>query len=118
MFRYKLRTLLIVLALGPPLLAIPSWRRAAEWERQVNCQNGCISPAIEEGTGCKAGSRTPAGSEVTTMLRFQIRDVLWLTALVALAVAWWIDHRGQSFRNSELATEIRFVKAMAELRRD
>ena len=27
------------------------------------------------------------------MFRFTIRDVLWLTVVVALAVAWWIDHR-------------------------
>jgi hypothetical protein len=26
-------------------------------------------------------------------LRFTIRDLLWLTALVALAVGWWVDHR-------------------------
>jgi hypothetical protein len=26
-------------------------------------------------------------------LRFNIRDLLWLTAVVALAIAWWIDHR-------------------------
>jgi len=25
-------------------------------------------------------------------LRFTIRDLLWLTVVVALAVAWWIDH--------------------------
>ncbi|HZN35258.1 MAG TPA: hypothetical protein VFB80_15625 [Pirellulaceae bacterium] len=27
------------------------------------------------------------------MVRFSIRDVLWLTALVALAVGWWLDRR-------------------------
>jgi len=27
------------------------------------------------------------------MFRFTIRDVLWLTALAALAVSWWLDHR-------------------------
>jgi hypothetical protein len=26
------------------------------------------------------------------MCRFSIRDVLWLTALVAMGVAWWLDH--------------------------
>src|SRR5689334_10024020 len=26
-------------------------------------------------------------------VRFSIRDLLWLAALVALAVGWWIDHR-------------------------
>jgi hypothetical protein len=27
------------------------------------------------------------------MFRFAIRDVLWLTAVVALAAGWWIDRR-------------------------
>jgi len=27
------------------------------------------------------------------MFRFSIRDVLWLTVVVALAVGWWLDHR-------------------------
>jgi Bacterial type II/III secretion system short domain len=26
-------------------------------------------------------------------LRFTIRDLLWLTALAAMSVAWWLDHR-------------------------
>ena len=26
-------------------------------------------------------------------LRFTIRDLLWLTALAAVLVAWWLDHR-------------------------
>jgi type II/III secretion system protein len=30
-------------------------------------------------------------------LRFTIRDLLWLAVVVALAVAWWLDHR-QSLR--------------------
>jgi len=27
------------------------------------------------------------------VFRFTIRDVLWLMAIVGLAVAWWMDHR-------------------------
>jgi hypothetical protein len=27
------------------------------------------------------------------MFRFTIRDVLWLTVVVALAAGWWLDHR-------------------------
>jgi hypothetical protein len=34
-------------------------------------------------------------------LRFTIRDLLWLTAMLALAVGWWID---RSKRIAELAT--------------
>jgi hypothetical protein len=26
-------------------------------------------------------------------LRFTIRDLLWLTLVVALIVGWWLDHR-------------------------
>jgi len=26
-------------------------------------------------------------------LRFTIRDLFWLTALLAMALAWWVDHR-------------------------
>jgi hypothetical protein len=29
------------------------------------------------------------------MFRFTIRDVLWLTVVVALAVGWLVDHRRQ-----------------------
>ena len=27
------------------------------------------------------------------MLRFTIRDMLWLTVVVGMGVGWWIDHR-------------------------
>jgi hypothetical protein len=27
------------------------------------------------------------------MIRFSIRDVLWLTVVVGLAVGWWMDRR-------------------------
>jgi len=26
-------------------------------------------------------------------LRFTIRDLLWLTLVVAFVVGWWVDHR-------------------------
>ena len=29
-------------------------------------------------------------------LRFTIRDLFWLTLVVALAVGWWLDHRSLS----------------------
>jgi hypothetical protein len=29
--------------------------------------------------------------------RFTIRDLLWLTALVAVSVGWWLDHRESKF---------------------
>ena len=36
------------------------------------------------------------------MFRFTIRDVLWLTVVVALAVGWWISGREQQRMNGEL----------------
>ena len=32
------------------------------------------------------------------MSRFSIRDVLWLTAVVALGLAWWADHTASATR--------------------
>ena len=29
-------------------------------------------------------------------MRFTIRDLLWLTVVVALGVAWWVDHQRQA----------------------
>ena len=33
-------------------------------------------------------------SDCRMRFRFTIRDLLWLTLVVALVVAWWIDHGG------------------------
>jgi hypothetical protein len=35
-------------------------------------------------------------------LRFTTRDLLWLTALVAVCVAWWLDHQAQVDRYQSL----------------
>jgi len=40
------------------------------------------------------------------MFHFTIRDVLWLTALVALGVGWWIDHRDHQATVDSLRQEI------------
>jgi len=29
--------------------------------------------------------------------RFTIRDLFWMTLVVAMAVGWWLDHRSQRF---------------------
>jgi hypothetical protein len=42
-------------------------------------------------------------------MRFTIRDLLWLTLLAAVAVAWWVDRRALSRRieTAKLAAVIR-----------
>jgi hypothetical protein len=51
------------------------------------------------------------------MFRFTIRDVLWLTVVVALGVAWWLDRTILTTGNSELVkqrtNELRFAKLRA-----
>jgi len=34
--------------------------------------------------------------QLRSMLRFTIRDVLWLTLVVGLAVGWWVDRGRQA----------------------
>jgi hypothetical protein len=45
------------------------------------------------------------------MFRFSIRDVLWLTMLAAVVVAWWVDHRGQETRLSKLKADLHMSRA-------
>jgi hypothetical protein len=49
------------------------------------------------------------------MFRFTIRDVLWLTVVVALVVGWWIDRSHLSDTISALRTRDAELR-MAELR--
>lgn len=35
------------------------------------------------------------------MFRFTIRDVLWLTAVVAIALGWWVDRSALAWRYSQ-----------------
>src|SRR5262245_7870311 len=47
------------------------------------------------------------------MFRFTIRDVLWLTVVVALALGWWLERR--SLRMRLRAVQLREQKAQQEL---
>jgi hypothetical protein len=42
-------------------------------------------------------------------MKFSIRDLLWLTALAALAVAWSIDHRTLTRRIDDLEATIQLI---------
>ena len=48
--------------------------------------------------------------------RFTIRDLLWLTALVALAVGWWLDR--QSLKKQSVAESNRLRADFNSLRID
>jgi hypothetical protein len=57
-----------------------------------------------------------AGRPIIARRKFSIRDLIWLTLLVALAVAWWLDHRAASRREQvlrlqvELETQLRMTE--------
>jgi hypothetical protein len=44
-------------------------------------------------------------------LRFTIRDLLWLTAVVALAVGWWVDRRNVA---SNLAARDKYAAELSQ----
>ena len=41
------------------------------------------------------------------MFRFTIRDVLWLTVVVAMGIGWWLDHRQFSPTDRVIFKEIK-----------
>ena len=50
----------------------------------------------------RAGSRKSEPATQHTMFRFTIRDVLWLTVVVAFAVLWGMEMRQRGVENAEL----------------
>lgn len=47
-------------------------------------------------------------------MRFTIRDVLWLTALVALAVAWWLEYRSHTAKVEAMHRDARRLQLRTE----
>jgi|GEM_PF-2485971 hypothetical protein len=50
-------------------------------------------------------------------MKFSIRDILWLTILAAVAVAWWLDHRANLRRQDELQRQVMESRYFAEIER-
>jgi len=48
----------------------------------------------------------------TTMFRFTIRDLLWLTIVVGLAVGWWVDRRDLNATVSKLKSDGQMKRAV------
>jgi hypothetical protein len=52
------------------------------------------------------------------MFRFTIRDVLWLTALVACLAAWWIGKRQADSRIAVIVSHAESLQAALKAARD
>jgi len=46
------------------------------------------------------------------MFRFTIRDVLWLMVVVAISVAWWMDHGQLTDRAARLKMDAQMRRAV------
>ena len=114
--RFGLRTLLIVLAIGLALLQfvvflIPYNGETTELTAWFLCldfvsyvvplvQISALAIALTIGNGSSSNNQSPV-----PILRFTIRDVLWLTVVVGMSVAWWLgqeknDNAISRIRNS------------------
>src|SRR5947209_1625832 len=104
--RYRLRTLLVVLSASFIALAmycfLTAWSyvgTAAAADHPyvpAHCQAGVLLLGIG-GLIFVVRLFLPT-LESSHLLRFTIRDVLWLTAVVGLGVGWFADHRRVELR--------------------
>ncbi len=43
-------------------------------------------------------------------MKFSIRDLLWLTALIAVSTAWWLDHQRQAAESQKYLQWVRIYE--------
>jgi hypothetical protein len=48
-------------------------------------------------------------------MRFTIRDLLWLTVVVALAVPWWIERRASAQARATSQQQVKEIKVLQTL---
>ena len=52
--------------------------------------------------------------EARTSFRFTIRDLLWLTVMVALGLGWWLHHRAWAEKYSDTVHDSKIWQARTE----
>jgi hypothetical protein len=83
--RFRLRTLLIVLAVGPVVLVGAWWI----WRQTIEPPDTFIHDTYIDSTNSRALRKPP-------MFRFTIRELVLLTLVVAMGVGWRLDHAHQA----------------------
>jgi hypothetical protein len=108
--RYRLGTLLIILAVAPPVLAWFWLNR--QWFVLAGCFGWCSCELLRNCLVNDASKEPP-------MFRFTIRDVLWLTIVIGVALTlglgWWSESvrrkqawlEGAEFTNQLWAKELK-----------
>src|SRR5262245_24575593 len=99
--RYRLRTLLILLAIAPPLLAITIFFLDAGQAFQDRWH--------QTRRDCHCGYH-PLRAAV---FRFTLRDVLWLTVVVGFALCWGTTE--YRWRQRDAAEHSRFYRVLGDL---
>src|SRR5260221_8520694 len=114
MMRYRLRTLLIVLAMGLALLQfaifmipydveMPAGTVGTAWFLCLDFVSYVV-PAVQISALTIALTiRDDSFSNIQSpapMFRFTIRDLLWLLVVVGMGVSWWVDHGRAENTNS------------------
>ena len=61
-------------------------------------------------TAPRYGYNAPMKYSLRSLMTFSIRDVLLMTVIVAILVAWWLDHRRQHVAREELADKLRMYE--------
>lgn len=67
-------------------------------------------PSFPETGDEKVQNTEGIGQTIIKQTRFSIRDLLFLTTIVALSVGWWIDR-------SSLATQVHELRKRMEIRK-
>jgi hypothetical protein len=108
--RFRLRTLMIVLAIGPPVVAglwlSPHWLHLA-------IVPGLFMLAGAVAMAAMAFVINAADAIASPMFRFQVRDVLWLAVVLLLLVVLWGNNRNLRavrVRAYELRTNLGYLK--------
>src|SRR5262245_65491506 len=91
--------------------------------RILSCGWGCCQSWCAGPLSCLFSNRGNEGHHQACqfkdrpMFRFSIRDVLWLTVVVGLAIGWWIDRQQISARLRDVTEELASLNLKIGLRR-